>query len=75
MTMPDERYRSIVNTNRFLTELMLDKKLPEKVRETARWCLRHYPTQYDLNEIAEALPHVLQQERDLETAHRPFPKK
>ena len=75
MTMPDERYRSIVNTNKFLMELMLDKYMPEQVRETARWCLRHYPTQYDLNEIAEALPHILQQERDLKTAHRPFPKK
>jgi len=74
MTMPDERYRAIINTEKFLCEILHDEKLSETMRETARWCLRHYPTQYDLDEIAEKIPYILQRELNLETSFRPFPK-
>ena len=62
MTMPDERYRAIARTEKFLTELMVDMTLPENIREGARWCLRHYPTGWDLDELARAAPQVLQRE-------------
>ena len=62
MTMPDERYRAIARTEKFLTELVVDTTLSENIREGARWCLRHYPTGWDLDALARAAPHVLQRE-------------
>jgi hypothetical protein len=62
MTLPNERYNSILNTENFLKQLMTASNLPHHVRENARWCLRHYPTKFDLDEIARACPDVLADE-------------
>ena len=47
MTMPDERTRSVVNTRKFLRDLLDPKvtpKVPKQIREKAYKLLKHYPT-------------------------------
>ena len=59
MTLPDERYRAIQNTRMFLLELCNPAKtprVPKSVRETANWCLRHYPTTFDMKSTANRVP-------------------
>lgn len=58
MTLPDERYRAVIQTEKFLQELQTNDSLPAEIRESARWCLRHYPSQWDMQQAAEATPHV-----------------
>lgn len=51
MTTPHERLDAIKHTEDFLIKLLDLKetpKVPKKVREEARMCLRHYPTTYDV---------------------------
>ena len=71
MTLPDERYRSIMQARRLLQELC-DPKLTPRVaagiRDRARGALRHYPTDYDMLRAAEAAPNVFQQR--MEDLHR-----
>jgi len=64
MTLPDERFRSIFRTAEFLAELTDPKatpRIPKKIRDDARRYLRHYPNYYDLKEIEQAAPHVVQE--------------
>jgi hypothetical protein len=44
MTMPFERTRSVAQTHTFLTELACDAEVPERIRQNARFLLRHFPT-------------------------------
>nr|WP_239690084.1 BPSL0761 family protein [Pseudomonas sp. NFPP33] len=59
MTMPDERSRAVVQTREFLVK---DSSLPEKVRDDAKFLLRHFPSQDDvilagrIEEQSESLP-------------------
>ena len=67
MTLPDERFRSIFRTAEFLAELTDPKstpRIPKKIRDDARWCLRHYPTYYDLKEVEHAAPHIVQEQME-----------
>ena len=64
MTLPDERFRAVFRTAEFLAELTdpsVTPKIPKKIRDEARWCLRHYPTYYDLKEVEHAAPHIVQE--------------
>lgn len=59
MTLPDERYRAMKCGYEFLLELIDPKKtpgVPKRIRQQAGWVLRHYPTTYHFDMIAEALP-------------------
>ena len=71
MTLPDERYRSILQARRLLEELM-DPKLTPRVaagiRDRARGALRHYPNDWDMKCAAEAAPTVFQER--MEDLHR-----
>jgi len=63
MTLPDERFRSIIQTKNFLGELLDPKKtprIPKKVRQQALACLRHYPSYWDLERASEGAPDVFQ---------------
>ena len=63
MTLPNERYFSIVNTEQFLLDLLDPKKtprVPKEIREQARRCLRHYPRRYDLDLLATKCPDVIE---------------
>lgn len=52
MTLPSERRRAIENTRDFLRALLDPKQTPGIPRETRRkayWCLKHYPTEYEMS--------------------------
>ena len=71
MTLPDERYRSLKYTEQFLMNLCDPAKtprVPRTVRQQAAQCLRHYPTSFDLQQLAACVPSVL--ETDLEETQR-----
>ena len=64
MTMPDERYRSLKRTGEFLVKLSrMNGQVPTEVWEEAVYCLRHYPGEFKLKEIAENCPDNLLEER------------
>ena len=68
MTLPDERYRAIQQTQRFLLRLLSTPRVPRAVKDEARGLLRHYPSDYDLQQLERAAPHVVQQQ--MEPVHR-----
>ena len=58
MTLPDERYRSVIQTQKFLLEILNTPRVPKSIKDGARYCLRHYPSEWDMQQVAEASPHV-----------------
>jgi hypothetical protein len=71
MTLPDERYRSIMQARRLLEELCDPKLTPRVaagVRDRARGALRHYPSEYDMRKAAQTSPDVFQER--MEDLHR-----
>ena len=71
MTLPDERYRAVVQTRRFLLDLCNSQhtpRVPKLIRDTARSMLRHYPSDWDMNRAAQAAPEVFQER--MEDLHR-----
>ena len=64
MTLPDERFRAIQRAEEFLQDLTNPQKtprVPKEIREQARWCLRHYPSYYNLKQIEKSAPDVIQE--------------
>ena len=62
MTMPDERYRAILETEKFLVKLAVPSQspgVPRYIRDAARSLLRHYPSEYYLDELAFTSPDIL----------------
>ena len=71
MTLPDERYRSILQAKRLLEELMNPKLTPRVaagIRDRARGALRHYPSEYDMKRAAQTSPDIFQEQ--MEPLHR-----
>ena len=67
MTLPDERYRAVVQTRRFLLDLCNSEhtpRVPKLVRETARSMLRHYPSDWDMQRTARMAPDVFAEQMD-----------
>jgi hypothetical protein len=61
MTLPDERYRALRCGEQFLLDLCNPKatpKVPKYIRDRARYVLKHFPTKYEIEQIAEALPNL-----------------
>ncbi len=59
MTLPNERYRALVYTRDFLRDLLDPKvtpRVPKKVRKLAGDLLRHFPWDYDLEQLPKKLP-------------------
>ena len=59
MTLADERYRSLVQTKKFLMELLsphATPKVPRVIRERARSLLRHWPDDYYLEKMTIDMP-------------------
>ncbi len=59
--MPDERYRAVLYAEEFLRALSdsnITKRVPKELRQRARGILRHYPNTWDMQQAAEASPHV-----------------
>ena len=72
MTLPDERYRAVVQTQRFLLEILTTPRVPKAIKDQARACLRHYPSDWDMNRAAEGSPDVFQ--KRMEDVTRMFKK-
>lgn len=56
MTMPRERRQAVIRTGKFLVDLMDPKttpRVPKEIRKKAAQCLRHYPTDFDMDYAAE----------------------
>jgi hypothetical protein len=71
MTLPDERYRAVIQTRRFLIDLCNPDhtpRVPKLIRDTARSMLRHYPSDFDMQRAARQSPEVFQEQ--MEDLHR-----
>ena len=56
MTLPYERTNAVLNTEKFLLDLCNPKatpRVPKEVRDQARRLLRHYPSEYSMEQAAE----------------------
>ena len=56
MTVPIERTNAVVWTESFLMDLLDPKKtprVPKSVRDQARRLLRHYPSKFEMDMIAD----------------------
>jgi hypothetical protein len=56
MTLPDERYRAVVQTERFLKEILSTPRVPKAIKDGARAMLRHYPSEWDMQMAARGAP-------------------
>ena len=64
MTLPDERFRAVMQTMKFLTDLCnpdVTPRVPKVIRQQARSLLRHYPSAWDMKQAAENCPNVFQE--------------
>ena len=64
MTLPDERYRAVVQTKKFLEELLATPRIPKAIKDHARSCLRHYPNEWDMQIVAREVPAVFQEKME-----------
>ncbi len=68
MTLPDERYRAVMWAKRFLESVAYDRKnyprIPKKVRGEAHSILRHFPSQWDMDRVADSSPEVFQKQME-----------
>lgn len=53
MTLPDERYRAVLQTEKFLKEILTTPRVPKAIKDQARYCLRHYPSEYDMQKVSQ----------------------
>lgn len=70
MTLPDERYRAVIQTAKFLQALSYSsetKRVPLQIRQQARALLRHYPSDWDMSRAADAAPDVFQERMEAVT--------
>jgi hypothetical protein len=72
MTLPDERYRSVIQTQKFLVEILNTPRVPKAIKDGARHCLRHYPSEYDMKKTAQTSPDVFAER--MEEVSRMFKK-
>ncbi len=62
MTLPDERYHAVRNTEKFLQQLCDSRatpRVPRAIRDRARALLRHYPHEIDLLRLADRSPEII----------------
>lgn len=67
MTLADERYRSLVQTRKFLMELLsphMTPRVPKIIRQRASSLLRHWPVDYHLEEMCRLMPQHFAKEMD-----------
>jgi hypothetical protein len=65
MTLPDERYRSVIWAKRFLEGIAHDRKayprISKAVRGEAYSILRHFPSEWDMKNASDLAPVVFQE--------------
>ena len=67
MTLPDERYRAVIQTQKFLVEILSTPRVPKAIKDRARSCLRHYPNDWDMQRAAEGAPDIFQEQMEAVT--------
>jgi hypothetical protein len=72
MTLPDERYRAVVQTQRFLLRILTTPRVPKAVKDEARACLRHYPSEYDMKKVSQTSADIFAER--MEDVERMFKK-
>ncbi len=61
MTLPIERTNAVLNTEKFLLRLCIPKetpRVPKSIREEARKLLKHYPSKYNMQYIADSFEEI-----------------
>jgi hypothetical protein len=61
MTMPRERSNAIEKAREFLRSLLdpkLTPRIPKKIRKEAYWCLRHFPHDYEMEQVIKKCPEI-----------------
>lgn len=68
MTLPDERYRAVMQARKFLLDLAYNRqdypRLPIHVRREAVAILRHFPNEWDMDRTSESSPDIFQPKMD-----------
>lgn len=67
MTLPNERLRALKWAKQFLWDLLdrqKTKRVPLAIRKMARSIAKHYPNDYELDEIADKCPKLLEKETE-----------
>lgn len=70
MTLPDERYRAVIQTAKFLKALSHSsetKRVPLQIRQQARTLLRHYPSDWDMERACQGAPDIFQTQMEAVT--------
>ena len=76
MTLPDERYRAVVQTQKFLVEILSTPRVPKAIKDGARHCLRHYPSEYDMKKVSQTSADVFAERmEDVERMFKSYEKK
>lgn len=74
MTLPDERYRSVMWAKKFLEGIAYDSKAYPRISKTVRGeahsILRHFPSEWDMTAAAEQAPGVFAEQ--MEPVYRMF---
>jgi len=60
MTLPTERYHAVIETGKLLQELLENPRVPFEIKDSAKWCLRHYPTESDMKNALNGYPRLFQ---------------
>ena len=66
MTLPDERYRALKAGKKLLEELCDPGKtprVPSIIRDRARHALRHFPLDWEIDDMATQCPQLLDKEQ------------
>jgi hypothetical protein len=65
MTLPDERYRSVVAATQLLLDLCQPgNRVPKEYKDRARHILRHYPNAWDMDRACRDSPDVFQKQME-----------
>jgi hypothetical protein len=62
MTLPDERYRSMIAADRLLRDLLdssITPRVPKTIRQRALSVLRHWPDTYYIDRLSEQAPEII----------------
>lgn len=66
MTLPFERSNAVKNARKFLLRLLDSKKtprVPKIIRREAYWVLRHFPSDFDMEQAAKNFSKVFKAEK------------
>lgn len=61
MTLPDERYSAVLRARQLLLNLCNSQhtpRVPKLIRDEARYCLRHFPSEWDMQTASRGAPDV-----------------